>query len=83
MGNCGGWPVLVLSVGRLVVAVACGVVGERRILASCWDKAGGATATGVPWGLRSLFGILSNSIAAIGTVTLLKVALRSRTVDLV
>ena len=31
VGNCGGWLVLVLLVGRLAIAVACGVAGERRM----------------------------------------------------
>ena len=46
----------------LVIAVACGVASERRIPASCRDKAGGAA--GVPGESHSLFGILSNSIAS-------------------
>ena len=56
VGNCGGWPVLVLLVGRLVIAVACGVAGERRISTSCREEGGGAA--GVPLGnCTSLFGL--------------------------
>ena len=55
-GNCGGWPVLVLSVGRLEIAVARGVAGERRISTSY--RGGGGGAAGVPLGdCTSLFGL--------------------------
>jgi hypothetical protein len=50
---------LVVSVGRLVIAVACGVASERRIMASCQEGGGGAA--GVPGKLHSLFGIFSNT----------------------
>ena len=47
---------LVVSVGRLVIAVACGVAGERRISTSCREEGGGAA--GVPLGnCTSLFGL--------------------------
>ena len=52
LGNCGGWPVLVLLVGRLVIAVACGVAGGRRIPASC--REGGGGAAGVPLGVLAV-----------------------------
>ena len=52
---------LVLLVGRLVIAVAGGVAGERRIPASCRVRGGGAA--GLPLeNCTSLFGIASNNI---------------------
>ena len=49
---------LVLLVGRLVIAVAGGVAGERRIPASC--REGGGGAAGVPLeNCTSLLGMFS------------------------
>ena len=52
---------LVLLVGRLVIAVAGGVAGERRISTSCRVRGGGAA--GLPLeNCTSLFGIASTDI---------------------